>query len=76
GRSIEINVAGHRPLGGLKERYYAALSGSQFKAPGFAGGYLLSGSIVLVGNTLHWLEFHGRCDDGIVSRLLKEIKEI
>lgn len=26
-----------------------------------AGSLLLSGSVVLVGNTLHWLEYQGKC---------------
>lgn len=29
--------------------------------------FLVSGSIVLVGNTLHWLEYQGSCDDGMVK---------
>jgi len=29
--------------------------------------FLVSGSIVLVGNTLHWLEYQGSCDDGLIQ---------
>ena len=27
--------------------------------------FVISGSIVLIGNTLHWLEYQGPCNDGI-----------
>lgn len=30
------------------------------------GSLVVSGSIVLVGNTMHWLEYHGTCDDGLL----------
>ncbi len=30
------------------------------------GSAVVSGSIVLVGNTFHWLEKQGRCDDGFL----------
>lgn len=29
---------------------------------------VVSGSIALVGNTLHWLEIQGKCDDGMIKR--------
>lgn len=29
-----------------------------------AGSALVSGSIVLTGSTIHWLEYQGRCSDG------------
>lgn len=29
-----------------------------------AGSVLVSGSIVLVGNSVHWLEYQGTCSDG------------
>jgi hypothetical protein len=33
-----------------------------------AGGTaVVSGSIVLIGNTLHWLEKQGKCEDGFLS---------
>ena len=32
---------------------------------------VVSGSIVLVGNTIHWLEKQGKCDDGIVKTAIK-----
>ena len=33
-----------------------------------AGSALISGSIVLTGNTIHWLEYHGTCSDGYLSK--------
>jgi hypothetical protein len=33
-----------------------------------AASFLISGSIVLVGNTLHWLEKNGTCSDGLVKQ--------
>ena len=32
-----------------------------------AGSVLISGSIVLAGNTLHWLEYQGTCSDGYLN---------
>ncbi len=34
-----------------------------------AGSALISGSIVLTGNTLHWLEYQGTCSDGYLSKV-------
>ena len=28
---------------------------------------VISGSIVLIGNTVHWLEKQGKCDDGLLN---------
>lgn len=32
-----------------------------------AGSMLISGSIVLTGNTVHWLEYQGICSDGYLN---------
>ena len=32
-----------------------------------AGSVLISGSIVLTGNTVHWLEYQGTCSDGYLN---------
>jgi len=34
-----------------------------------AGSAIISGSIVLTGNTLHWLEYQGTCSDGYLSKV-------
>ena len=34
------------------------------------GSFILSGSIVVVGNTIHWIEEQGRCDDSITRQTL------
>lgn len=39
-----------------------------------AGTFIVSGSIVLVNNTLHWLEYQGRCDKGLVRKHLNIAK--
>lgn len=36
--------------------------------------FTVSGSIVLVGNTLHWLEYQGRCDDSAFSTGIEALK--
>ncbi len=43
-----------------------------------AGGTaVVSGSIVLVGNTLHWLEKQGKCEDGFLhSKVLDHNKPL
>jgi len=33
-----------------------------------AGSAIISGSIVLTGNTIHWLEYQGTCSDGYLNR--------
>jgi len=33
-----------------------------------AGSAIISGSIVITGNTLHWLEYQGTCSDGYLSK--------
>ena len=32
-----------------------------------AGSVIVSGSIVLTNNTVHWLEYQGSCDDGYLK---------
>jgi len=32
-----------------------------------AGSVLVSGTIVLAGNTVHWLEYQGTCSDGYLN---------
>ena len=33
-----------------------------------AGSAIISSSIVLTGNTLHWLEYHGTCSEGYLNK--------
>jgi len=33
----------------------------------FAGSAIISGSIVLTANTIHWLEYQGTCSDGYLN---------
>jgi len=33
----------------------------------FAGSAIISGSIVLTANTVHWLEYQGTCSDGYLN---------
>lgn len=32
-----------------------------------AGSFIVSGSIVLTNNTVHWLEYQGTCDDSFLN---------
>jgi len=32
------------------------------------GSLIISGSIVLVGNSLHWLEYQSTCDEGLLLK--------
>jgi hypothetical protein len=41
-----------------------------------AGSFILSGSVVLVGNTLHWLEYKGRCEDDDIDGDLIKMSEV
>ena len=36
-----------------------------------AGSMIVSGSIVVVGNTVHWIEKQGRCDDSMTRKAVK-----
>ena len=38
------------------------------------GSLLVSGSIVLVGNSLHWLEYQGRCDESFLKEQVSRLK--
>jgi hypothetical protein len=44
------------------------------------GSFIVSGSIVVVGNTIHWIEKQGACDDSVtqqtVSKLINSTKEL
>ena len=40
-----------------------------------AATFVVSGSIVLIGNTVHWLEKNGTCSDGLVRSNLKSFQE-
>jgi len=37
------------------------------------GSFIVSGSIVVVGNTIHWIEEQGRCDDSVTRRASTEV---
>jgi hypothetical protein len=37
------------------------------------GSFIVSGSIVVVGNTIHWIEEQGRCDDSVTRKTLTEV---
>lgn len=36
-----------------------------------ASTFLVSGSVVLIGNSLHWLEKNGTCSDGLIRKNLE-----
>ena len=38
------------------------------------GSLIVSGSIVVVGNTIHWMEQQGKCDDSITQQALTGLK--
>ena len=37
---------------------------------------VLSGSIVVVGNTVHWMERQGKCEDGYLKQKMDEFKRL
>lgn len=39
------------------------------------GSFIISGSIVAVNNTFHWLEYHGTCDTTAISEKAEAFKE-
>lgn len=45
-----------------------------------AGSFIVSGSIVVVGNTINWIEEQGRCDDSVtrqtITSLITSTKEL
>ncbi len=38
-----------------------------------AGSVIVSGSIVLTNNTVHWLEYQGSCEDGYLKIALRKL---
>lgn len=41
-----------------------------------ASTFIVSGSIVLVGNSIHWLERQGTCDDSYLKQKIREFKHL
>ena len=39
------------------------------------GSFVLSGSVVLIGNVLHWLEYHGACSEGFVLKTYEDLSQ-
>lgn len=39
-----------------------------------AGSAIVSGSIVVIGNGLHWLEQQGSCEDGVLRNAVLSIR--
>ncbi len=39
-----------------------------------AVSFVVSGSVVLVGNTLHWLEYQGACEESFLSSQIELLK--
>ena len=35
-----------------------------------AASFIVSGSVVLAGNTIHWLEYQGTCEGGYLSQVI------
>lgn len=40
------------------------------------GSVIVSGSIMIAGNTIHWLEAQGRCDDSATRKALNGLVEV
>jgi hypothetical protein len=40
-----------------------------------AGSFVISGGITLVGNTLHWLEYQGTCEDSALLKGMRTLKK-
>lgn len=57
-RSMSLKAVGLQPNGCNTEECLATVLVIA------AGSVLVSGSIVLAGNTVHWLEYQGTCGDG------------
>jgi hypothetical protein len=34
-----------------------------------------SGSLVLINNTIHWVEYHGTCENGALDNFVKSFRE-
>jgi hypothetical protein len=41
-----------------------------------ATSFIVSGSIVVIGNTLHWIEKQGTCDDSATQSIINNISSI
>ena len=41
-----------------------------------AGFVIVSGSLVIIGNTIHWLEKEGKCDDGVINQAVTGIRDV
>jgi hypothetical protein len=60
-------------LGGASgEGLVVLLAGTAVVAVGSA---IISGSITLVGNTIHWIEQEGTCDDGMIKTAIDNVSK-
>jgi hypothetical protein len=66
-RSLELDYAQMNVLDcGANNKDAAAICLAAMGVIIPVGSFVASGSIVLIGNTVHWLEYHGTCDDGML----------
>jgi hypothetical protein len=70
GRSIDIPI---NIGGGCNSECAAAILAAVVVVS--AGSAIISGSIVLTGNTVHWLEYQGTCSDGYLSSTKRSFLE-
>ncbi len=74
-RSLDLDYAemsGNGCSGATSEAAAICLAALGIVVP--VGSLVASGSIVLIGNTLHWLEYHGTCDDGLLWSFIEGSK--
>ncbi|WP_019531611.1 hypothetical protein [Dasania marina] len=67
--SLSTNNLSHSYIchGGPSDDAKACLAAFGIVVP--AGSFIISGSIVVANNSLHWLEYHGTCDQGLLNEV-------
>jgi hypothetical protein len=64
-----IKAEGFKPSGGSEGAAYVLLAiGAVYSAT-----VIVSGSIMLTGNAVHWIEQEGTCDDGVIKEAINDM---
>ncbi len=69
-KKLSLKTIGHRS--GISCHNSGCLAALGVSALYTVSTAVISGSIVLIGNSVHWLEKQGKCDDGLLSFSVEE----
>jgi hypothetical protein len=71
---LESDTIGPNEIGCNDEACLATYLAAVVVVP--VSSFIVSGSIVLAGNSIHWLERQGKCDVSYIKQKIRELKEL